>query len=89
MNPLEFIQSVKDFDKHGDITKLFTKKYCYGFALMMKQEFKEGTIYWDKWLGHAIIKVGDKYYDINGEYFPMNYSMLNEVPIQIIEGVRI
>jgi len=88
MTPKEFIQSVLDFDTVGDIKRLFTKRYCYGFALMMKQEFKHETIYWDRYNHHAIIMIDDKYYDINGEYLPMNYSMLEVLDVIIMEGRR-
>jgi len=80
-----FIAGIKQYDQHGDITNLFTKGYCYGFALMLKQLFKEGKIYWDKHCAHAIFNLGNHYYDIRGEYFPNNYSMLTEVTVQIIE----
>lgn len=85
-NPLDFIKEINSFNKHGDIVNLFTKGYCYGFALMVKQVFKEGIIYWDKYINHAIIKINNIYYDINGVYEPRNYSMLFEVDVTILEG---
>lgn len=88
MNPLEFIQSVLDFDTVGDIKKLFTKRYCYGFALMMKQQFKDGILYWDRYNAHAIIKIDGKFYDIHGEYQPMNYDKLEQLDVVIMEGIR-
>jgi hypothetical protein len=83
--PLNFINCIKKYDTVGDIKRVFTKGYCYGFALMLKQSFKDGEIYWDKWNGHAIFKLDGKYYDINGIYEPMNHSMLRSVNVMIWE----
>jgi hypothetical protein len=82
---LEFISTITKFDEHGDITNLFTKGYCYGFALMLKQQFKSGQIYWDKYNAHAIFKLGHNYYDIRGSYYPQNDNMLQEVTVDIVE----
>ena len=82
---LEFISTITKFDEHGDITNLFTKGYCYGFALMLKQAFKAGQIYWDKYNAHAIFKLGHNYYDIRGSYYPQNDNMLQEVTVEIVE----
>ena len=82
---LLFIETIKEFDKHGDIAELFTKRYCYGFALMLKQQFKHGSIYWDRSLNHAIFEVDKRFYDINGEYFPQSYKRLEHIDVQIIE----
>lgn len=82
---LNFISSITKFDEHGDITNLFTKGYCYGFALMLKQQFKSGKIYWDRYRNHAIFKFGHNYYDIHGSYYPQNDSMLQEVTVDIVE----
>jgi hypothetical protein len=80
-----FIAGIKEYDKHGDITTLFTTGYCYGFALMLKQAFKQGKLFWDKYNGHAIFNLGNHYYDIRGEYFPQNYTMLTEITVEIVE----
>ena len=82
---LGFIKTIQAYDEHGDITKLFTKGFCYGFALILKQQFKHGQIFWDKYNAHAIFKLANTYYDINGEYEPMNYTMLTEVTVEIVE----
>lgn len=89
---LEFIGDIKRFDVHGDITNLFTKGYCYGFSLMLKQAFKHGQIVWDKYNGHAVFMLHNKYYDINGEYTPQNNNMLYLVDVYIAEkelGVKL
>lgn len=83
---LKFIEDVNLFDTSGDIKNLFTKKYCYGFALMLKQFNKRGKIFWDKYNSHAVYKLNNIFYDIRGIYQPMNYELLYEVNVEIIEG---
>ena len=82
---LGFIKTITDYDIHGDITTLFTKGFCYGFALILKQQFKAGKIYWDKYNAHAIFKYAGEYYDIRGKYTIMNADMLTEVTVEIVE----
>ena len=64
---VRFINDVKSFDKLNAIGNLFTKKYCYGFSLMLLQAFKDGEIFWDNEFKHSIFKYNNKFYDINGD----------------------
>lgn len=41
---------------------------CYYFAIILKDRFPEGKIFYDIRLGHFILKYQDKYYDWTGVY---------------------
>lgn len=46
----------------------WTDGNCYYFALILKDRFPEGKIFYDVRLGHFIYKYGEKYYDWLGVY---------------------
>ena len=43
---------------------------CYYFALILKDRFPEGTIYYDVIRGHFVFKYYSRYYDWTGEIQP-------------------
>lgn len=43
---------------------------CYYFALILKDRFPGGDIYYDTIYGHFVYKYGTKYYDWSGVYHP-------------------
>lgn len=48
---------------------------CYKFYLILKQVFPEAIGYYND--AHVITRIGDKYYDIDGEVKPaFNYLMI-------------
>lgn len=63
---IEFIQTFKDFDTHGDITNLFTKKYCCIFSYILYKEFPMGEVWWDEERRHSLFKYKEYYFDITG-----------------------
>ena len=57
---LEFIQ--RRFDKDCN----WVDGNCYYFALILKDRFPDGKIYYDVVYGHFIFKYQNKYYDWTG-----------------------
>lgn len=48
---------------------------CYYFALILKDRFPEGRIWYNLVYGHFLFELGDKYYDFSGLLNPsMVYS---------------
>ena len=43
---------------------------CYFFAVILHEKYKCSTIYYDVIDGHFCVKIGDKYYDWEGVYYP-------------------
>ena len=80
---LEFIKTFKDFDLHGDITNLFTKKYCCIFSYILLKEFPWGEVWWDEERRHSLFKYNDCYFDIRGlTFFSGRGYMLKNVNLQ-------
>ena len=63
---IDFIKTFQDFDKHGDITELFTKRYCCIFSYILYKQFPEGEVWWDEERRHCLFKLGDYFFDITG-----------------------
>lgn len=60
-------QFIKDFNKmSNDLVEVFTKGYCYYFALILKSRFN-GIICYLPVDNHFITYINGKYYDITGE----------------------
>lgn len=59
---LEFIQRRFSDDCN------WTTGNCYYFALILKDRFPDGKIFYDVRLGHFIYKYGESYYDWLGVY---------------------
>ena len=57
---LEFIQ--RRFQKNSD----WLTGNCYYFAVILKNRFPEGKIYYDVTTGHFLFQYEDKYYDWTG-----------------------
>ena len=82
----KIIRFIESFTAFGEqVTELFTKRHCYGFALILLNNFKEGSIWWDKYNRHAIFKYNDDFYDITGLTYPSND--IYEIPVRIDEDV--
>lgn len=64
---IEFIQ--RRFKKDCD----WLNGNCYYFALILKDRFPEGTIYYDVIDGHFIYKYHSKYYDWGGIAKPSDH----------------
>lgn len=63
-NVLDFITTIREsFDES---TKVYIHGGCYHFYKILKCVFPSAVAYYD--MDHIITKIGDKYYDINGEY---------------------
>ena len=64
---LGFIEKFK-FLGRNTIERLFTEGNCYYFAVILKERFEGGLIYYLPAANHFVFKYGGKYYDICGEY---------------------
>ena len=64
---LNFIEKFKFLEKQT-IERLFTRGNCYYFAIILKERFKYGDIYYLPITNHFVWKYNGKYYDICGEY---------------------
>ena len=49
---------------------------CYYFALILKDRFPQGDIYYDVINGHFVFKYEDKYYDWTGLIQPNGYLVV-------------
>lgn len=76
---LFFIEDFKKFEENNVLLNTFTKGYCYYFALILHSRFGGNILYYKK-EGHFITKIGNFYYDINGDVteFYKNKELLNE-----------
>ena len=64
-NPItEFIQRRFKTDNQ------WLKGNCYYFAVILKDRFPDGVIWYDVIYGHFCFQYGDKYYDWSGEIKP-------------------
>lgn len=45
----------------------WTNGNCYFFAIILKERFPQGIIYYHSVIGHFILKVEDNYYDFTGK----------------------
>lgn len=80
---LEFISNMQEFCKTTQelncIISLFTQKYCYYFALMLKDAFG-GELMVDTKFYHVVCVINNTAYDINGIYEKNNIN--NLLPIK-------
>lgn len=74
---LNFISTIREsFDESK---KVYTQGSCYHFYKILKCVFPDAIAYYD--MDHIITRIGDKYYDINGEYTDLkNYLPLTDYP---------
>ena len=63
---INFINTFTEFDLHGDITNLFTKRYCSIFSYILFKEFPFGEVWWDSERRHSLFKYKEYYFDITG-----------------------
>ena len=64
---LDFIEKFK-FIHNKVLEYVFTSGNCYYFAVIMKERFKRGEIYYLPIENHFVWKYDGVYYDIQGEY---------------------
>ncbi len=62
ISPVDIKQFISRFGDNN-----WTNGNCYWFAVILKERFG-GEIYYELYNGHFITKIGDRYYDYNGEY---------------------
>ena len=66
---------------------------CFFFSLILRERF-EGKIYYDVVNNYFITKIGDKFYDYNGEYFCINKCWLvdweefQKLNLQVLEKAK-
>ncbi len=73
---LDIIDDIKKFDKHGDISNLFLKGYCFEFCKLLERNHPGGQIYWMEKKRHYLYKYKNKYYDITGVVkIPLNETV--------------
>lgn len=51
---------------------------CYYFAIILKDRFPEGKIFYDVVLGHFVFLYKDEFYDWEGVFNPMSHKYLVE-----------
>lgn len=56
---------IKNFNKSEEVVKCFTEGCCYWFAVILKERFPAGEIYYNT-LNHFVFKHNDDLYDITG-----------------------
>lgn len=83
-NILELIKAIREsFDES---VAVYTQGSCYRFYEILKRVYPDAVAYYD--MDHIITKIGDKFYDINGEYTDTKrFLPLKDYP-QIIEQAR-
>ncbi len=75
---LYIIKDIQSFDKHGDVTNLFTKGYCWEFACIIKKAVPSINIKWWKNRRHYILEYNKKYFDITGELIIPSSAILTD-----------
>lgn len=63
---INFINKFKSYNKNQVLEKTFLEGYCYYFAIILKERFKEGKILYDKVENHFVFSYNNKLYDITG-----------------------
>lgn len=62
-----------------DAPMVYTRGGCYGLYQILKEIFPSAKAYFDdKNEEHILTKIGDRYYDINGEY-PFKHTEKSEL----------
>lgn len=96
-NPTEFINLVRESDKHRYIESIFSMGGCYRFHLILKAVFPTATpllvgnvdratgkIRWD----HVVTEINGTLYDINGEYLLDKVSKVKPLSQEDVEMVE-
>jgi hypothetical protein len=65
MNPLDIINPLRKTDPY--IQNIFSLGGCYQFYIFLKHIFPNAKPYMHYKKTHVVTKIGDKYYDIDGE----------------------
>ena len=80
---LEIIKAVNSYDKQNNIKRLFTKGFCYDFAIMLWRSTKNCRMFYDNKRRHYLTEYRGRYYDITGEVPNVNIVDLTEDDYQI------
>ena len=64
---LEFIEGLKSYEKESVLVDTFTKGYCYYFAIILKDRFPQGEIWYLPVVNHFVYKIEDRFYDATGD----------------------
>jgi len=62
-----FIKNFRISFNEDEIVKIFTRGYCYHFAMILKNIYNEGRIVYSQSMGHFALKYKNGYYDITGK----------------------
>lgn len=62
---LTFIEDFKKFGTGKEIEDCFSNGYCYYFAIILKERFPEGEIFYNI-TNHFVFKYNNEFYDITG-----------------------
>lgn len=79
---LKFIAAVRN-SLHDSI-KHYTQGNCYGFAKLLRHQFPEAVIWYDRVEGHVYTRIGSHWFDIRG----IHYGRGDKRPLDHREGQR-
>jgi hypothetical protein len=64
INQIEnFISAIRD--SHSEMRNIFTQGSCWNFYLILRRVFPDSQPYYN--INHVVSKIGDRFYDINGD----------------------
>lgn len=79
---LKFIAAVRN--ALHDSIKHYTQGNCYGFAKLLRHQYPEAVIWYDRVEGHVYTRIGSAWYDIRG----VHHKRGNKRPLNHREGHR-
>lgn len=79
---LKFIDAVRE--SLNNSVHLYTNGNCYGFALLLRHQYPEAVIWYDRIEGHVYTRIGAAWYDIRG----IHYKRGDKRPLDHREGHR-
>lgn len=77
---LDFIAAVRN--SLHDSVRHYTQGSCYGFGLLLKHQYPEAVLWYDRVEGHVYTRIGDHWYDIRG----VHYKRVSKRPLDHTEG---
>ena len=79
---LKFIAAIRN-SVHNAV-HLYTHGSCYGFAKLLRHQYPEAVIWYDRVEGHVYTRIGSAWYDIRG----IHYKRGDKRPLDHREGHR-
>ena len=64
---LSFISRFTKSGKRTEVVDTFTDGCCYWFAKILSVRFPQAQIMYDPIIGHFVVSIGEKLYDITGD----------------------